>query len=98
MSLYSGISASGPVPFFCFTEAAGGWESYGRAGRWGKGAAPLEKTEMVLTSPEGRDFAALCGLSDERRRPQQLKYSHHTQGSLRRSFSRFGTILAFRRS
>ncbi|ERI66110.1 hypothetical protein HMPREF1548_06067, partial [Clostridium sp. KLE 1755] len=49
MSLYSGISASGPVPFFCFTEAAGGWESYGRAGRWGKGAAPLEKTVMFLT-------------------------------------------------
>ena len=57
MSLYSGISASGPVPFFCFTEAAGGWEGCGRAGRWGKGAAPLEKTVMFLTAPEGRDCA-----------------------------------------
>ena len=65
MLLYSGISTSGPVPFFCFTGAAGGWEGCGRAGRWGKGAAPLEKTVMFLTAPGRQASVVLSNLPDK---------------------------------
>ena len=51
-----GISASDPVPFFCFMGAAGGWEGCGRAGRWGRGGSSL-KNGVFLTAPEGRDCA-----------------------------------------
>ena len=36
-------------------------------------SAPLEKTEIFLTAPGGRNHAALSGLSDERSRRKSLR-------------------------
>ena len=47
-----------------FARAGCGRASFSRAGG-GVFSAPLEKTEMFLTDPQGRASAALSGLSDD---------------------------------
>ena len=74
-------------PDFSSSGTAAASLPFSQAG-WGVFSAPLEKTEIFLTAPEGRNPAALSDLSDERSRRSRCV----------RSSGRVGRIPDFRDS